>query len=173
MAKEIALIDTEELKTISVPIRALDAYNFALNATCKEMDEGEVANFIATRNLKAIGFVELNETKKRLQALVDSIDEVTKHAFNVGDWDDLPDEKGGPSIKWSKQSYTYGWTEGAARFVAQKMIESNLCTAEQLFEQVTVTGLCKACGITTEKLLSMFDGAVEEKPKARTLIIKG
>lgn len=173
MAKEIALIDTEELKTISVPIRALDAYNFALNATCKEMDEGEVANFIATRNLKAMGFVELNETKKRLQALVDSIDEVTKHAFNVGDWDDLPDEKGGPSIKWSKQSYTYGWTEGAARFVAQKMIESNLCTAEQLFDQVTVTGLCKACGITVEKLLSMFDGAVEEKPKARTLIIKG
>jgi hypothetical protein len=173
MAKEIALIDTEELKTISVPIRALDAYNFALNATCKEMDEGEVANFIATRNLKAMGFVELNETKKRLQSLVDSIDEVTKHAFNVGDWDDLPDEKGGPSIKWSKQSYTYGWTEGAARFVAQKMIESNLCTAEQLFDQVTVTGLCKACGITTEKLLSMFDGAVEEKPKARTLIIKG
>lgn len=173
MAKEIALIDTEELKTISVPIRALDAYNFALNATCKEMDEGEVANFIATRNLKAMGFVELNETKKRLQALIDSIDEVTKHAFNVGDWDDLPDEKGGPSIKWSKQSYTYGWTEGAARFVAQKMIESNLCTAEQLFDQVTVTGLCKACGITTEKLLSMFDGAVEEKPKARTLIIKG
>ena len=173
MAKEIALIDTEELKTISVPIRALDAYNFALNATCKEMDEGEVANFIATRNLKAMGFVELNETKKRLQALVDSIDEVTKHAFNVGDWDDLPDEKGGPSIKWSKQSYTYGWTEGAARFVAQKMIESNLCTAEQLYDQVTVTGLCKACGITVEKLLSMFDGAVEEKPKARTLIIKG
>ena len=173
MAKEIALIDTEELKTISVPIRALDAYNFALNATCKEMDEGEVANFIATRNLKAMGFVELNETKKRLQAFIDSIDEVTKHAFNVGDWDDLPDVKGGPSIKWSKQSYTYGWTEGAARFVAQKMIESNLCTAEQLFEQVTVTGLCKACGITTEKLMSMFDGAVEEKPKARTLIIKG
>ena len=173
MAKEIALIDTEELKTISVPIRALDAYNFALNATCKEMDEGEVANFIATRNLKAMGFVELNETKKRLQALIDSIDEVTKHAFNVGDWDDLPDEKGGPSIKWSKQSYTYGWTEGAARFVAQKMIESNLCTAEQLYDQVTVTGLCKACGITVEKLLSMFDGAVEEKPKARTLIIKG
>ena len=59
MAKEIALIDTEELKTISVPIRALDAYNFALNATCKEMDEGEVANFIATRILKAMGFVEL------------------------------------------------------------------------------------------------------------------
>ena len=55
----------------------------------------------------------------------------------------------------------------------QKMIESNLCTAEQIFDQVTVTGLCKACGITTEKLLSMFDGAVEEKPKARTLIIKG
>lgn len=173
MAKEIALIDTEELKTISVPIRALDAYNFALNATCKKMDEGEVANFIATRNLKAMGFVELNETKKRLQAFIDSIDEVTKHAFNVGDWDDLPDEKGGPSIKWSKQSYTYGWTEGAARFVAQKMIESNLCTAEQLFDQVTVTGLCHACGITTEKLLQMFDGAVEEKPKARTLIIKG
>lgn len=173
MAKEIALIDTEELKTISVPIRALDAYNFALKATCKEMDEGEVANFIATRNLKAMGFVELNETKKRLQEFIDSIDEVTKHAFNVGDWDDLPDEKGGPSIKWSKQNYTYGWTEGAARFVAQKMIESNLCTAEQLFDQVTVTGLCKACGITTEKLLSMFDGAIDEKPKARTLIIKG
>ena len=53
------------------------------------------------------------------------------------------------------------------------MIESNLCTAEQIFDQVTVTGLCKACGITTEKLLSMFDGAIEEKPKARTLIIKG
>ena len=95
-----------------------------------------------------------------------------KHSFNVGSWEDLPDEKGGPSIKWSKQSYTYGWTEGAARVVAEKMIESNLCTAEQLYDQVTVTGLCKACGITTEKLLDMFDGAVEVKPKARTLIIK-
>ena len=173
MAKEIALVATDEIKTITIPLRALDAYAFALNATAKPLeDEGEVANFIATRNLKAMGFVELNETKKKLQAIIDSIDEVTKHAFNIGDWEDLPDEKGGPSIKWSKQSYTYGWTEGAARFVAQKMIESNLCTAEQLFDQVTVTGLCKACGITTEKLLDMFDGAVEAKPKARTLLVK-
>lgn len=179
MAKEIALMETNEIKTVTIPVRALDAYQFAYKAFIKgfadengEVDDGAVANFIATRNLKAQGYLELNESKKKLQAIVDCIDTVMKYAFNIGDWDDLPNEKGGPSITWSKQSYTYAWNDGAARFVAQKLIESNLTTPEQLYDQVTVTGLCKACGITTEKLLDMFDGAVEAKPKARTLLVK-
>ena len=60
----------------------------------------------------------------------------------------------------------------APRFVAQKLIESGLVTAEQLFDQLNVNQMVKAAGITTEKLCELFDNAVAAKPKARTLSIK-
>jgi hypothetical protein len=100
------------------------------------------------------------------------IEEVVKHAWNIGTEEQIPHDDG-IKISWSKQSYTYEWcSEDAPRFVAQKLIESNLVTSEQLFDQLNPNQVIKASGITMEKLMSLFDGAVNEKPKARTLSIK-
>ena len=146
---------------------AIDTYKFLLAHAGVELDEETEADFIIKRNARIDRIMELNAFKLWCEKAAASLKECLKHAFNIGTDESLP-----ANVKWSKQSFTYGWNEGAARFVAEKMIESNLCTADQLFDQVTVTGLCKACGITTEKLLDMFDGAVDVKPKERTLSIK-
>ena len=98
MAKEVMLLDASQVQTVTVSKRAVDAYNLALSHAGIDMDDGALADFISLRNGKAEGFRELWEYKKQLETIVASIKEVTEHAFNMGDWDDMPDEKFGPKI---------------------------------------------------------------------------
>lgn len=166
--KEVMVVTPEDMANLVPSAKAMDAYKFAIAHAGIEMDEGATADFITTRNLKTDGFRELNEVRKWMEKTVASIKEALKHTYNVGDYDELPE-----TVKWSKQSYTHEWAcEDAPRFVAQRLIESGLVTAEQLFDTLTVNAMCKAAGITTEKLEQMFDGAVNPKPKERTLSIK-
>lgn len=170
-SKQVALIPTEEIKSLTFTPAELDAYNFALRNAGVEMDEEAEADFITSRNAKS-GWLGLWENKTLMKKLVDSIEEVTKHAWNMGTEEQIPHDDG-IKISWSKQSYTYEWcSEDAPRFVAHKLIESNLVTAEQFFDQLTPNQVIKASGITMEKLMQLFEGAVNEKPKARTLSIK-
>lgn len=169
--KKITLVPVEEIKELTFSNAALEAYNFALRNAGIEMDEETEADFITRRNAKS-GWLDLWEGKAKLKKFVDSIEEVTKHAWNVGTEDQIPADDG-VKISWSKQSYVYEWgSPDAPRFVAQKLIESGLVTAEQLFDQLNVNQMVKAAGITTEKLCELFDNAVAAKPKARTLSIK-
>lgn len=170
-SKQVMLIPTEEITSFNFTPAEIEAYNFAVRNAGVEMDDETEADFITSRNAKS-GWLGLWEKKSVLKKFVDSIEEVVKHAWNVGSEDQIPNDDG-IKITWSKQSYTYEWCcEDAPRFVAQKLIESNLVTAEQLFDQLNPNQVIKASGITMEKLIDMFDGAVNPKPKARTLSIK-
>lgn len=170
-SKQVALIPTEEIKSLTFTPAELDAYNFALRNAGVEMDEEAEADFITSRNAKS-GWLGLWEKKTMMKKLVDSIEEVTKHAWNVGSEEQINHDDG-VKISWSKQSYTYEWTcEDAPKIIAEKLIESNLVSKEKLFEQLNVNQVVKAAGVTIEKLLDMFDGAIVTKPKTRTLTIK-
>lgn len=170
-SKQVTLIPTEEITSFNFTPAEIDAYNFAVRNAGVEMDEEAEADFITSRNAKS-GWLGLWEKKAVLKKFVDSIEECVKHAWNIGTEDQIPQDDG-IKISWSKQSYTYEWCcEDAPRFVAQKLIESNLVTAEQLFDQLNPNQVIKASGITMEKLMQLFEGAVNEKPKARTLSIK-
>lgn len=169
--KKTALVPTEDIKYMVVSDAALDAYNFALRNAGVEMDEETEADFITRRNAKS-GWRELWELKSKCEKFAASIKEVVKHTFNVGSEDQIPNDDG-VKISWSKQSFTYEWEcEDAPRFVAQKLIESNLVKAEQLFDVLKVEQVTKASGITIDKLNELFEGAVKIKPKERTLSIK-
>ena len=172
--KEVMIVPPEDLKVITATQAALVAYDFVVKNAGKELEpgSGEEADFIQSRNNKGAGWRDLDELRRFFETAAKSIKEGMKHVWNVGSWDDLPDSKE-LKVSWSKQSYTYEWAcENAPRFVAQKLIESGLVTAEQLFDTLTVNAMCKAAGITTDKLQQMFEGAVNPKPKDRTLSIK-
>lgn len=170
-SKQLTLIPTEELTSFNFTPAEIDAYNFALRNAGVEMDEETEADFITSRNAKS-GWLGLWEKKAALKKFVDSIEEVVKHAWNVGTEEQIPQDDG-IKIAWSKQSYTYEWCcEDAPHLVAKKLIESNIVTADQLFYQLTPNQIIKASGITMEKLSQLFEGSVNFKPKARTLSIK-
>ena len=167
MAKEIMVVAPEEIKNLVPSEKAMDAYKFAIAHAGIEMDEETTADFIIQRNARTDGFRELAEVQKWMEKTAASIKEALKHTYNVGTEDDLP-----ANVKWSKQSYTYAFEEGQARAIAQNLIDSGLTTKEQLFDAVSVTGMQKAAGITTEKMLELFHDGIVIKPKERTLTIK-
>ena len=167
MAKEIMIVTPEEIKNLVPSEKAMDAYKFALAHAGIEMDEEITADFVIQRNARTEGFRELAEVQKWMEKTAASIKEALKHTYNVGTEDDLPS-----NVKWSKQSYTYAFEEGEARAIAQSLIDSGLVTKEQLFDAVSVTGMQKAAGITTEKMLDLFHDGIVIKPKERTLTIK-
>lgn len=170
-SKEVTIISTEEIAELKPTEAAIVAYKFGLENLGKDLtDEGELADFITLRNGKS-GWRELSETAKKLETLAKSIKEVLKHTWNVGSPEDLPDTKE-LKVSWNKQSYTYDFVEGEARVIAQSLIDSGLTTKEQLFDQLSVSGMVKAAGITTDKMLELFGEGIIVKPKERVLNIK-
>lgn len=167
-SKEVMIVTPEEMQQMLVPSeKAMDAYRFALAHAGIEMDEGAEQEFIAQRNAKNEGFRELVEVQKWMEKTAASIKEATKHTMNVGSEDDLP-----AGMKWSKQSYTYDWMEGAAEIMANTLIERGLVSQTQLFQQLTVSQISKASGMTVEKLAELVPDVIIAKPKERTLSIK-
>lgn len=165
--KEVMIVTPEELKNLVPSEKAMEAYRFALANAGIEMDEDITAEFVIHRNARTEGFRELAEVGKWMEKTAASIKEVLKHTYNVGTDEDLPD-----GVKWSKQSYTYAFDEGQARVIAQSLIDSGLTTKEQIFDNVTVTAMQKAAGITTDKMLELFHDGIVIKPKDRTLTVK-
>lgn len=166
--KEVMIITPDEMKNLAPSERAMDAYKFALDYAGIEMDEGAEADFIAKRNAKSEGFRDLAEAQKWMEKTAASIKTATKHAFNVGDPDELPD-----GIKWSKQSYTYEWQDDEGPHqVVHDLIEKNIVSVEQLVQLLTVANISKAAGVTGEKLMEMFPQYICAKAKERALSIK-
>lgn len=169
--KEIAIIPAEEMN-ITLSEGAAYAYKFALANAGIEMDEEAQADFIAKRNLLSSNFRDLWETKKMLEKAADSIKEVTKHTYNVGDIEDIPAEDG-VKIAWSKQSYTYEWqVDKCGADVAQALVQKGLCKVEDILNAVPVNVMAKAAGLTQDKFMEIFPQFVCAKAKERTLSIK-
>ena len=169
--KAIALIPAEEMN-ITLSEGAAYAYKFALANAGIEMDEEAQADFIAKRNLLSSNFRDLWETKKMLEKAADSIKEVTKHTYNVGDIEDIPAEDG-VKIAWSKQSYTYEWqVDNCGADVAQALVQKGLCKVEDILNAVPVNVMAAAAGLKQDKFMEIFPQFVCAKAKERTLSIK-
>lgn len=168
MSKEVMLFTADELKApAALTEAALDAYRFAMERAGLPMDEGAMQEFVSARNAKAAGFRDLWEFRSWCEKVAASIKEVGKHAFNVGDADDLP-----ANVSWSKQSFSYEFAEGAGHIVADALAKKNLVSKADLLDTVSPTTLAKVAGLTVEKISGMFPDTVIEKPKERTLKVK-
>lgn len=168
MAKEVMAVTPEDIHDhITLSASAADTLKWLVAHAGIEMDDDAQADFVVMRGLRDNDIRDLWELKAWCEKVVDCVKTVCKHAYNVGGEDTLP-----KNVSWSKQSYTYEFAEGAAPIVANALITKKLVTKDQLFDTLTVTGICKATGITTDKLIGMFPDVVIEKPKERTLKIK-
>lgn len=167
MASEVMILNPEEIKAAVISENAANYYRFLLDHAGIEMDEGAIADFIVKRNGNVSGLRDLAECKAWMKKAIASIDEVLKHSFNVGTADELP-----KNVKWSKQSYTYEFAEGAGAMVANALVSKKLVTKDALLDCVTVTNVAKASGLTVEKIMDMFPDTIVTKPKAPTLSIK-
>ena len=171
MAKKVAIMEPSDISEFKATEAALVAYRFGLeNAGLNMDDDGAVADFITMRNSKS-GWCDLVELQKKADALSKSIKEVLKHTWNVGSPEDLPDTKE-LKVSWNKQTYDYDFVDGEARVIAQSLIDSGLTTKEQLFDQLSVSAMVNAAGITIDKMLELFGEGIVVKPKERVLNIK-
>lgn len=167
-SKEVMIVTPEDIKNhIALSAAAADTLKWMIANAGVEMDEEQQAEFIQQRALRAGEIRENWELKAWCEKAAASIKEATKHTMNVGTEDDLP-----AGMKWSKQSYTYDWIEGAAEIMANTLIERGLVSQTQLFQQLTVSQISKASGMTVEKLAELVPDVIIAKPKERTLSIK-
>lgn len=172
MANEVVITMPAELGGIEISQRAIAAFNFARKYAGKEMTDEEQADFISHRALFNLGFRDLTEIRKALEALAKEMKEVTEHTFNVGSLDDI-DQTDGVKISWSKQSYSQKWkAEGCSVNVVRALSKKGLLTIDQALCELTVDAVVRASGIEKNKLISMFPEDIGEEPKKRTLSIK-
>lgn len=169
MAKEIMAITPEDIRAhIALTASAADTLKWLIAHAGIEMDEEAKADFVAKRNVRANEIRDIWELKAWCEKTAACIKEVCKHAFNVtDDPDDLP-----PNVKFSKQSYTYEFAEGAGHIVADDLEAHGLVTKEKILDSVPPTTLAKLAGLTTDKLVEKYGDVVLAKPKERTLTIK-
>lgn len=174
MANEMITVTPESMGAITISTAAIEAYKFFCRYAGLEMDEEAEADFISHRGKFSVGARDLTEFRKALERLVKDIKEVTEHAYNVGGPDSLPEPgEDGVKISWSKQSYTPKWSaEGAGVEVIRALSKKGLLTVDQALCEVSPDAVVRACGISKDKLFSMFPEAIVEEPKKRTLSIK-
>lgn len=172
MANEVVITMPAELGGIEISQRAIAAFNFARKYAGKEMTDEEQADFISHRALFNLGFRDLTEIRKALEALAKEMKEVTEHAYNVGTIDDI-EQTDGVKISWSKQSYSQKWkAEGCSVNVVRALSKKGLLTIDQALCELTVDAVVRASGIDKVKLIGLFPDDIAEEPKKRTLSIK-
>jgi hypothetical protein len=172
MANEVVITMPAELGGIEISQRAIAAFNFARKYAGKEMTDEEQADFISHRALFNLGFRDLTEIRKALEALAKEMKEVTEHAYNVGTIDDI-EQTDGVKISWSKQSYSQKWkAEGSSVNVVRALSKKGLLTIDQALCELTVDAVVRASGIDKVKLIGLFPDDIGEEPKKRTLSIK-
>lgn len=168
MAKEVMIVTPEQIQAnIRLSAAAADTLKWMIENAGVVMDEGAIADFVAARKLRDREIVDIWELKAWCEKTAACIKELAKHAYNVGSEDDLP-----TNVKWAKQSFTYEFVDGAGITIADVLIKKHLVTKEQLFQQLTVSQVTKAAGLTVDKLADMFPDTILAKAKERTLTIK-
>ena len=172
MANEVVITMPAELGGIEISQRAIAAFNFARKYAGKEMTDEEQADFISHRALFNLGFRDLTEIRKGLEALCKEMKEVTEHTFNVGSLEDIEDSDG-VKISWGKQSYSHEWVAyGSACQVVRELSKKKVCDIDTALCELSVDAVVRASGLKKEKLIDMFPEQIVGKPKKRTLTIK-
>lgn len=169
MAKEVMIVTPEEIASnIALTAAMADTLKWLVAHAGVEMDEDAQADFVAQRKLRDGEIRDLNELRAWCEKTAACIKEVTKHAYNIGDPEDLP-----ANVVWQKQSYTYEWDgETRASGIAHGLAESGLLDIDNALDSVSVTAMAKAAGVTVEKLMEIYPERIVAKPKERVLKIK-
>lgn len=169
MAKEVMIVTPEDIASnIALTAAMADTLKWLVAHAGVEMDEEAQADFVAQRKLRDGEIRDLNELRAWCEKTAACIKEVTKHAYNIGDPEDLP-----ANVAWQKQIYTYEWDgETRASGIAHGLAESGLLDIDNALDSVSVTAMAKAAGVTVEKLMEIYPERIVGKPKERVLKIK-
>ncbi len=165
MAKEVMAFSESDIKGMTLTTSEFDTLKYLSEHAGKEMDLKELQEFVAQRNARINEIVSISELKAKAKKLVEYLDNVLKHAFNVGSDEDLP-----KNVSWSKQSFTDKFTDPEA--AVQKLMEIEGTPVENFAKYVTPKQAAEAAGITMDRLYADLGDMVERTPKERTLKIK-
>jgi hypothetical protein len=163
--KEIMAFSEADIKNITLTVSEFDTLNYLSAHAGIEMDEEAQREFVAQRNARINEIVSISELKAKAKKLVEYLDNVLKHAFNVGSDEDLP-----KNVSWSKLTFTEKFTDAGE--AVQKLIEIEGTPIENFARYVTPKQAAEAAGITMDRLYADLGDLVERTPKERTLKIK-
>ena len=163
--KEIMAFSEADINGMTLTTSEFDTLKYLSAHAGVEMDEEETREFVAQRNARINEIASISELKAKAEKLADYLKTVLKHAFNVGNEEDLP-----KNVSWSKQSYTDKFTDPEA--AVQKLIEIEGTPIENFAKYVTPKQAAEAAGITMDRLYADLGDMVERTPKERTLKIK-
>lgn len=170
MAKNEVMVITEEDIHEKLTLNAIDMEVFKwLTAHAGiEMDEQTKEEFISARNAKINSITRIAEFSKWCKKTQEFCDTILKHAFNVGTVEQFPN-----NVSLKNTGSTCKFVDGmAAALVCDTIIRKKLATKEQIFAQITPSGIEKATGLKKERIVEMFPDVIVEEKKNPTLVIK-
>jgi hypothetical protein len=165
MAKEVMAFSEADIKNMTLTTSEFDTLKFLAAHAGIEMDDGAINEFIAQRNVRINDIVSIKELMEKAKKLKEYLENVLKHAFNVGSEEELP-----KNVSWSKTVYMVKFSD--AEEAIKKLIEIEGTPAENFFKYVTPEKAAEAAGITMDRLYADLGDMIERTPKARTLKIK-
>lgn len=163
--KEIMAFSEADIKNITLTVSEFDTLKYLSAHAGIEMDEEAQREFVAQRNARINEIVSISELKAKAKKLVEYLDNVLKHAFNVGSDEDLP-----KNVSWSKQTFTDKFENPLE--AVRKLIELEGTPVENFAQWVTPKQAAEAAGITIDRLNADVGDMIVRTPKERTLKIK-
>ena len=169
MAKEVMAITEDDIKDkLTLSATDMDVFKWLTDHAGIEMDEQTQEEFIASRNAKIASITRIAEFSKWCKKTQEFCDTILKHAFNVGTVEQFPN-----NVTLKNTGSTCKFVDGmAAALVCDTIIRKKLATKEQIFAQLTPSGIEKATGLKKDKIVEMFPDVIVEEKKTPTLVIK-
>lgn len=168
MAKEVMAFSESDIKGMTLTTSEFDTLKFLASHAGIEMDEAEKEEFVSQRNIRINDIVNIWELKAKAKKLCDYIETVMKHAFNVGTIEQYP-----KNVSLKNNGITSNFVDGmAAALVCDTLIRKKMTTKEQIFAQLTPSGIEKATGLKKDKIVEMFPDVIVEEKKTPSLVIK-
>lgn len=169
MANEVMTITEADIAD-KLTLNAVDMETFKwLTAHAGiEMDEATQEEFILQRNANIASITRIAEFSKWCKKTQEFCDTIMKHAFNVGTAEQFPN-----NVTLKNNGATAKFVDGmAAALVCDTLIRKKMTTKEQIFAQLTPSGIEKATGLKKDKIVDMFPDVIVEEKKQPTLVIK-
>lgn len=170
MAKNEVMVITEDDINNKLTLSAtdMDVFKWLTANAGIEMDEQTQEEFIAARNAKIASITRIAEFSKWCKKTQEFCDTILKHAFNVGTVEQFPNNV---SLKNNGSTYKFV-DESAATIVCDTVVKKKMATKEQLFAQISLSGLEKATGLKKDRIIELFPDVIVEEKKTPTLVIK-
>ena len=169
MAKEVMAITEEDIHDkLTLNAIDMDVFKWLTAHAGIEMDEQKKEEFIAARNAMIASITRIAEFSKWCKKTQEFCDTILKHAFNVGTVEQFP-----KNVSLKNNGSTSKFVDGmAAVLVCDTVIKKKLATKEQIFEQLTPSGIEKATGLKKDRIAEMFPDVIVEEKKTPSLVIK-